>query len=133
MHQRVREIRAAGGRRATEETAVTRRRLLVLRRQSERLAAASGREDAVAGAQARELRRAASTTLTRRARDLERLSLALAAHDPERTLERGYALVERGEGEPVTSAAAAREESVVSLRFADGRVGARIDGERGTS
>jgi len=133
MHQRVREIRAAGGRRATEETAVTRRRLLVLRRQSERLAVASGREDAVAGAQARELRRAASTILTRRARDLERLSLALAAHDPARTLERGYALVERGEGEPVTSAAAAREESVVSLRFADGRVGARIDGERGTS
>ena len=133
MHQRVREIRAAGGRRATEETAVTRRRLLVLRRQSERLAVASGREDAVAGAQARELRRAASTILTRRARDLERLSLALAAHDPERTLERGYALVERGEGEPVTSAAAAREESVVSLRFADGRVGARIEGERGTS
>ena len=132
MHQRVREMRAAGGRRAADETAVTRRRLLVLRRQSERLAAASGREDALAGARASELRRAAGTILARRTRDLERLSLALAAHDPERTLERGYALVERGEGEPVTSAAAAREESLVSLRFADGRVGARIDGE-GTS
>ena len=30
------------------------------------------------------------------------------AHDPERTLERGYALAETGDGEPVTSAAAAR-------------------------
>ena len=30
----------------------------------------------------------------RRARDLEGLALALAAHDPQRTLERGYALVE---------------------------------------
>jgi len=133
MHQRVREMRAAGGRRAADEAAVTRRRLLVLRRQSERLAAASGREDALAGARASELRRAAETILARRTRDLERLSLALAAHDPERTLERGYALVEGGEGEPVTSAAAAREESLVSLRFADGRVGARIDTGRGTS
>ena len=34
--------------------------------------------------------------------------VALRAHDPERTLERGYALAEDAEGEPVTSAAAAR-------------------------
>ena len=39
------------------------------------------------------------------ARDLDRLAVALAAHDPQRTLERGYALVEDGAGEPVTSAA----------------------------
>ena len=133
MHQRVREMRAAGARREADEASVTRRRLLVLRRQSERLAAASSREDGVAGKQARELSRAAGSILTGRRRDLERLSLALAAHDPERTLERGYALVERRDGEPVTSAAAAREESVVSLRFADGRVGARIDQEEETS
>ena len=37
--------------------------------------------------------------------------VALAAHDPQRTLERGYALVEDAAGEPVTSAAAARERS----------------------
>jgi len=133
MHQRVREMRAAGGRRAADERAVSGRRLLVLRRQSERLAAASGREDALAGARARELRRAAGTTVARRTHDLERLSLALAAHDPERTLERGYALVERGEGQPVTSAAAAREESAVSLRFADGSVGARIEAKEAKS
>lgn len=131
MHQRVREMRAAGGRRVAVEGEVSQRRLLVLRRQSERLAAVSGREDALAAARARELRRGAAAAATRRARDLERLSLALAAHDPERALERGFALVERteGEGEPVTSAAAAREESAVLLRFADGRVGARIEPE----
>ena len=44
----------------------------------------------------------------RRPRELEQLALALAAHDPQRTLERGYALVESPPGEPVASAAAAR-------------------------
>ena len=34
--------------------------------------------------------------------------LALAAHEPQRTLERGYALVEDPAGEPVTSAAAGK-------------------------
>ena len=42
------------------------------------------------------------------ARELERLALALAAHDPERTLARGYALVQDRAGEPLGSAAAAR-------------------------
>ena len=35
-------------------------------------------------------------------------AVALRAHDPERTLERGYALAETADGEPVTSAEAAR-------------------------
>jgi len=126
MHQRVRELRAAGGRQVDEEAVVMRRRLLVLRRQSERLGMASGREAPLARARARELRRATGATVSRRARDLERLSLALAAHDPERTLERGYVLVERADGQVLTTAGAARAESEVSLRFADGRVGAHI-------
>ncbi len=88
-----------------------------------------GREQPLARGRARELRRATGATLARRARDLERLSLALAAHDPERTLERGYALVERPDGQALTTAGAAREESDVWLRFADGRVGAHIDPE----
>ena len=129
VHQRVREIRAAGARRVEDEGAVTRRRLLVLRRQSERLGAASGREESMPGTRARELRRAAGAMVARRTGDLERLSLALAAHDPERTLERGYALVEGVDGRLVTTAGAAREERAVSLRFADGRVGAHIERE----
>ena len=38
-------------------------------------------------------RAAPAPTPPRRRRDLERLALALGAHDPERTLARGYALV----------------------------------------
>jgi exodeoxyribonuclease VII large subunit len=51
--------------------------------------------------------------------------VALAAHDPQRTLERGYALVEDRAGEPVTSAAAAREQRSLVLRLHDGRVPVR--------
>ena len=58
---------------------------------------------------------------------LERTRVALRAHDPERTLERGYALAETGSGEPVTSAAEARAAERLRLRFADGRLGVRIE------
>jgi exodeoxyribonuclease VII large subunit len=56
------------------------------------------------------------------------LSLALAAHDPARTLARGYALVEdRSSGEPLASADAARTAGKLGLRFHDGLVPARVD------
>jgi exodeoxyribonuclease VII large subunit len=64
----------------------------------------------------------------RRPAELERLRLALAAHDPDRTLRRGYALVEDSDSQPLTTAAAARAQREVTLRFADGRVGAKITG-----
>ncbi len=51
---------------------------------------------------------------------LERLRLALDAHDPQRTLERGYALVEGPDGEPVVSAEAARTLDRMTLRLHDG-------------
>jgi exodeoxyribonuclease VII large subunit len=51
--------------------------------------------------------------------------MTLRAHEPERTLERGYALAEDAGGEPVTSAAAARAADEISLRFADGRIRVR--------
>ena len=50
----------------------------------------------------REVRAQTSDTVRRR-RELERLALALAAHDPSRTLARGYALVEARDGEPLGS------------------------------
>jgi exodeoxyribonuclease VII large subunit len=62
----------------------------------------------------------------RRAADLERLALALGAHDPELALARGYALVEDPEGAPVTSAAGAVAAGELGLRFHDGRVRARV-------
>ena len=78
---------------------------------------------------ARKAGAAAGPDAERRRGDLARLSLALAAHDPERTLARGYALVEDADGELVTSARAARAAGDVSVRFHDDRVRARIDEE----
>lgn len=106
LNQKTREMRAASERRLGEREAVQRRMLLVLERASQR---AGGPE--AAG------RRAA----------LRRAEVALRAHDPERTLERGYALVEDSEEEPVTSAEAARAAGEISLRFSDGRVAAKTD------
>jgi exodeoxyribonuclease VII large subunit len=106
LHQQMREMRAAARRRATQEQAHTARRALVLERKS---------SAAVLDCRAR------------RPRELERLALALAAHDPQRTLERGYALVESPAGEPIASAQAARSQRAVRLRFADGSVAAEIE------
>jgi exodeoxyribonuclease VII large subunit len=106
LHQQLREIRAGARRRVADERALTRRRGVVLARKT----------DAAIG----DCRR-------RRPRELERLAMALAAHDPQRTLERGYALVQSAAGEPLASAASAREQERVRLRFADGTVGAAIE------
>ncbi len=105
LHQQLREIRAAGRRRVAGERTLTHRRAEVLARQT----------DAAVG----HCRR-------RGPRELERLALALAAHDPQRTLERGYALVQGPAGEPLPTAARARTQTEVRLRFADGTLGARI-------
>ncbi len=110
LHQQVREMRAASRRRAAGERERTARRALVL----ERKAAAT-----------------VADCRGRRARELEQLALALAAHDPQRTLERGYALVQATTtDEPIGSATQALAQREVRLRFADGAVGARIEAER---
>lgn len=101
LHQQLREIRAGSRRRLEGEQGVTERRTLVVQRKAEA---------------------ALLDCRQRRPRELERLALALAAHDPQRTLERGYALVESAGGEPLTSAAHAREARELRLRFADGRL-----------
>jgi exodeoxyribonuclease VII large subunit len=62
----------------------------------------------------------------RRPRELERLALALAGHEPQRTLERGYVLVESPDGEPLVTAAQARAREHVRLRFADDTLSARL-------
>jgi exodeoxyribonuclease VII large subunit len=103
LHQRMREIRAAGRRRVQAERARSARKALVL----DRKAHAAGLE---AGGAAR----------------LNALASALTAHDPARTLERGYALVTDRTGEIVSSAAAARRAGDVRLRFGDAAVDATI-------
>jgi exodeoxyribonuclease VII large subunit len=105
LHQQLREIRAGSRRRIEGEGLLGRRRALVLARKT------------------------ASSLLDcreRRPRELAQLSLALAGHDPQRTLERGYALVQTGDGEALASAAAAARARDLRLRFADGTLPARV-------
>jgi exodeoxyribonuclease VII large subunit len=106
LHQLVRELRAAGRRSVQERRNLGAVHLLVLRRSRER---------------------GLSSQAQVRRRELERLALALAAHDPQRTLARGYALVEDPAGQPLTTAGAARDTGRLSLRFHDGRVPARVE------
>jgi exodeoxyribonuclease VII large subunit len=107
LHQQLREIRAGSRRRAESERLVTERRAVVLQR------------------------KAASSLLDcreRRPRELERLGLALAGHDPQRTLERGYVLAQSPDGEPITTATGALDAGELQLRFADGPLAARVLG-----
>ncbi len=53
---------------------------------------------------------------------LDRHALALRAHDPQRTLERGYARVEDEGGEPIVTKGAARKAGDLAIHFADGVV-----------
>jgi exodeoxyribonuclease VII large subunit len=105
LHQKLRELRASARRACEQGRAQARVHMLVL---------------------ARTASRAGSSEKVRRRADLERLSLALAAHDPQRTLARGYALVEDRAGSPLGSAAAARAAGEVTMRFGDGRVPAEV-------
>jgi len=107
LNQKTREIRAASERGIAERLGFQRRLAgVVLER---------GR------------RRAAGPEMERRREALHRAAVALRAHEPERTLERGYALVEGDAGDPVTTAVDAVAAGHVKLRFADGRVGAEIE------
>jgi exodeoxyribonuclease VII large subunit len=60
---------------------------------------------------------------------LARASDLLNSLSYERTLERGFAIVQDSSGAPVTSVHAARPGSDVSIRFHDGAVGATVHGE----
>jgi exodeoxyribonuclease VII large subunit len=107
LHQRLRELRASARRRLEND----RRRVV-----GERVETLARRAAAAAGPRAAE-RRAA----------LAGLSAALGAHDPERTVARGYAIVDDGAGGIITSAAAARAAGDVRLFFGDGPVRAAVD------
>jgi len=130
LNQVIREVRAASERGLAERAVFQRRIAAVVlerarRRAIERVNAGLA-EERRRGAV---IERAATRDLARRREALRQAAVTLRAHDPERTLERGYSLAESADGEPVTSAAAAAAAGEVKLRFADGRVGARVDGE----
>ncbi len=130
LNQKTREIRAASERGIADRTASQRRIAgLVLERARRRAlgqverASEEGRRQGVA------LDTAAGRAVDQRREALRNAAVALRAHDPERTLERGYALAETPDGEPLTGAAAVAAARRFSLRFADGRVDARADGD----
>jgi exodeoxyribonuclease VII large subunit len=106
LHQTLREVRASVTRRARDERAAMAARTRALDR---RATAAAGPE------------------LAARRTALDGYSLALAAHDPERVVERGYAVVDDRQGNVLTSADAARRARAVRLFFADAAVDARIE------
>lgn len=57
------------------------------------------------------------------------LSARLQACDPRLPLERGYAMVLRQDGTPVSQARALRPDETITLEFSDGRAAARVLGE----
>jgi exodeoxyribonuclease VII large subunit len=107
LHQLLREVRAGAGR------GIEGRRELALTHAT--VVARKGGAFAAADAAAR--------------RQLTTAERAVNAHDPQRTLERGYALVADRAGEPVASAAAARERERLVIRFADDAVGANVNAD----
>jgi exodeoxyribonuclease VII large subunit len=119
LHQTIREIRAASAKifdRGGEQTA--RRALVLARRRQATIHSTATAERSIAG-RAATLRRHDRQATTARAAAIERLALTLAAHEPDRVLERGYAIVRGDGGEVVSSAERAREESRLRVRFAD--------------
>ena len=105
LNQKIREIRAAAERGVAERASFQRRIGTVVLERARR--------------------RALGADMERRREALKRAAVALRAHEPERTLERGYALVEDEGGEPLTSAAEASAAERISLRFSDGLLRAK--------
>jgi exodeoxyribonuclease VII large subunit len=105
LHQQLREIRAG-----------SRRRLASERHLSERHAVVLARKGTSSLLDCRE----------RRPRELAQLALALAGHDPQRTLERGYVLVTDTHGGPLPTAAQAHAAGDLRLRFADATLEAGV-------
>jgi len=127
LHQSLREVRAASQRRLEGERERSATWLRVQRRKALAAAVACERDREELPLVAGRVRSASRGATVRRARDLERLAQLLDAHDPQRTLERGYARVESPDGSPLTTATAAREAGRFGVRFQDGSVAARVD------
>ncbi|MFL5884958.1 MAG: exodeoxyribonuclease VII large subunit [Thermoleophilaceae bacterium] len=134
LHQKARELRAATRRKREDERRYQQRVAgNVLGRKLRAAAAAVNARRGDLHGRAMALDRAEGSLSERRADRLGGLAAALRAHEPERTLERGYALVLDSGGEPLPTAAAARAAETFDLRFADATIGARVtDDEGGT-
>jgi exodeoxyribonuclease VII large subunit len=129
LHQLLREVRASATRGHSARASLASRHALVLSRKHEAFEAT----DRAARVQLARLGRTVGSRMAAALREesqrLDAFSLAERAHDPDRTLDRGYALVAGDDGDPLTSAAAAREHDRVVIRFADDSVPARVEQE----
>ena len=130
LNQKIREIRAASERGLGERLGFQRRiATVVLERARQRGVEGTLAAAAVERQRGAAIERSASRSLRRQREALRKATLTLRAHEPQRTLERGYALAETAAGEPVTSAAGAVAAAEVRLRFADASVKAKIERE----
>jgi len=129
LHQRIREIRASARRAIEGGSGASARRALVLARKRDaalHAGAGAGRDLRVRSSALARHRKAATAE---RAATLARLARTLDAHQPERVLERGYAIVEDDGGEVLTTAERARRERRLRVRFADDDVRAEVIGD----
>ena len=127
MHQLARELRASTTRGVSEQADYQRRVAgKVLARKIQALTAGAEGERERLSRRAGHLERAERLLGERRRRALETHAAALRAHDPERTLERGYALAVGADGEPLANAAALRAAGDFDLRMAGGTVPAQV-------
>lgn len=122
LHQKARELRAASRRGVEARGDRLSRFMLVVGRKVAAAAAAAVRSRGALSTKASALDASSGRLAERRAESLARVRAALDAHDPQRTLERGYALALDGDGEPLTSAAALRDAAQFDLKMADGTV-----------
>ena len=127
LRQKARELRAAS-RRGLALRGDYQRRIAgaVIERKRDAALASAATGQARLSARAAALSRAADALESRRREALRAHAAAIRGHDPERALERGYAIALDPEGRPLASAAAVKEASNFELRMADGNVPARV-------
>ena len=133
LHQLTREMRASATRGRGARMEFQRRiaaSVVARRRDAALVAVSAGRRTVVV--RAGSLERAHAGWQARQSTALAAHAAALRGHDPERTLERGYALLLDQGGEPLASAAALRDAERFEVRLADGRVAARTEENGGT-
>ena len=125
LHQLARELRAASARGRMLQLDYQRRiASTVMRRKADAAARTAAAEVRAVPGRARTLAGSERRARERRAASLAAFAAALRAHDPERTLERGYALALDEHGEPLMTPDAVRRARRFDLRIAGGTVAA---------
>ena len=131
LNQKTREVRAAADRGVRDRSESVRRQLrsglLPASSRADRLIAADLETNAQ---RPRQLEGRVARRLEAAERKLHTERVALRAHDPQRTLERGYARVEDRAGEPIVDAKTARRKGELKIHFADDAVDAAVGTSR---